>query len=90
MQSPPPAKRMKQSTLTFPSHNFLTVDVDQPSSSESSSNMGFNDNGNSLNEASNVTNIVVQDQNTSSSNLTNESCPADSCKILEFLALCLN
>ena len=90
MQSPPPAKRLKQSTLTSASHNFLTVDVDQPSSSESSSNMSFNDNGNSVNEASNVTNIVVQDQNTSSSNLTNESCLADCCKILEFLALCLN
>ena len=35
--------------------------------------MSFNDNGISVNEASNVTNIVVQDQNTSSSNLTNES-----------------
>ena len=90
MQSPPPAKRLKQSTLTFASHNFLIVDVDQPSFSESSSNMSFNDNGNSVNEASNVTNIVFQDQNTSSSNLTNESCPANCYKILEFLALCLN
>ena len=90
MQSLPPAKRLKQSTLTFASHNFLTVDVDQLSSSESSSNMNLNDNGNSVNEASNVTNIVVQVQNTSSSNLTNGCCPADCCKTLEFLALCLN